>query len=92
MTDYEKRAKQYQAAADAHHAAGDAEHRKAAEDCRSLGALALPHDTEKAIDAFREATRLDPDHPKGWEMLSILAKDGELEHAQERLAEIQKKS
>ncbi len=62
--------------------AGDAEHKEAAENYRSLGALAFLHDTEKALSAYRDATRLDPDEPSGWNQLGhLLLRAGELDGA-----------
>ena len=39
---------------------------------REIGAAAFENDTEKAIEAYRRATELDPDNVDGWNQLGIL--------------------
>ena len=38
---------------------------------RHIGALVLLRDTVKAIEAYEEATRLDPDNAEGWRQLGV---------------------
>jgi tetratricopeptide (TPR) repeat protein len=53
-------------------AEGAAYLREAAEAARHLGALALLEGTEQAIDAYKTATRLDPDDAWSWILLGRL--------------------
>ena len=45
---------------------------EAAEAARHLGAIAYVNDTAKAIEAYRTATELDPDHSRSWIFLGHL--------------------
>ena len=50
---------------------------------RHLGALAFLHDTQKALDAYRRATQLDPQNIEGWNQLGhLLKRTGQLEKAE----------
>lgn len=69
-------------------------YRMAAEDRCSLGALLLPDDKRKSLDAYREAAALDPYSVRAWgQIISLLAmvpsfaKDGDLDFAQGRFGE-----
>jgi tetratricopeptide (TPR) repeat protein len=53
-------------------AEGAAAYQEAAEAARHLGALAYADDTQKAIEAYSTATRLDPDDPWSWIFLGRL--------------------
>jgi tetratricopeptide (TPR) repeat protein len=53
-------------------AEGAADLREAAEAARHLGALAYLHSTQKALQAYTTATRLDPDHIWSWILLGRL--------------------
>ncbi|MDZ7712034.1 MAG: tetratricopeptide repeat protein [Rhodovibrio sp.] len=44
----------------------------AAQAARHRGALAFLHDTDKALDAYRKATELDPENADGWNRLGHL--------------------
>lgn len=47
-----------------------------------LGALAFFTDTQKALDAYRRATELDPDSPDGWNQLGrLLSRIGQIDKA-----------
>jgi protein O-GlcNAc transferase len=60
-----------------------AANKQAAEAARYLGGLALLHDTGKALEAYRQATTLDPDNGEGWNMLGqLLLRTGELSEAE----------
>jgi tetratricopeptide (TPR) repeat protein len=49
---------------------------------RHLGALALLKDTQKALNAYRRATELDPDNAEGWHQLgSLFYRTGKLSQA-----------
>ena len=49
---------------------------------RHLGALAFLHDTQKALNAYRRATELDPNNAEGWNQLGhLLRRTGQLEDA-----------
>ena len=64
-------------------AEGQAANKEAATAARHLGALAFLHDTQKALDAYRRATQLDPDNEQGWNQLGhLLQRVGELEDAE----------
>ena len=55
---------------------------EAAEAHRNLGALAFLHDTQKALNAYRRATQLEPDNEEGWNQLGHLSqRTGQLEDA-----------
>lgn len=45
---------------------------QAAKYFRHIGALAFLRDTGKAIEAYRQATTLDPEHADGWRQLGVL--------------------
>ena len=61
----------------------DRDIQEAAEAYRHLGALAFLHDTQKALNAYRRATQLDPDNVEGWNQLGhILRRTGQLEDAE----------
>ena len=62
---------------------GEAANKEAAEAARQRGALAFLHDTQKALNAYRRATQLDPDNVKGWNQLGrLLKRTGELNEAE----------
>jgi tetratricopeptide (TPR) repeat protein len=64
-------------------AEGKAANKEAAEAFRHLGALAFLHDTNKALDAYRRSTELDPENAKGWNQLGhLLLRKGELQAAE----------
>ena len=64
-------------------AEGKAANQKAAEAYRHLGALAFLHDTQKALNAYRQATQLDPDNEQGWNQLGhLLQRTGQLKDAE----------
>src|SRR5215218_8785262 len=64
-------------------AEGPAANKQAAEAARHLGALALLHDTGRALEAYRQATTLDPDNWENWNMLGqLLLRTGELSVAE----------
>jgi tetratricopeptide (TPR) repeat protein len=49
---------------------------------RHLGALAFLTDTQKAFDAYRRATELDPENPDGWNQLGqLLKRTGQIDEA-----------
>ncbi|MDR4513086.1 tetratricopeptide repeat protein [Nitrosomonas sp.] len=50
---------------------------------RHLGSLAFLHDTQKAFDAYKRSTELEPENPDGWNQLGHLyQRVGELENAE----------
>ena len=53
-------------------AEGKTGNKEAAEALRHLGALAFLHDTQKALDAYRRATDLDPENWEGWNQFGHL--------------------
>lgn len=73
ITDLEARLK---ARAEQHEEAGkaaaEAENKKAAGYWRHLGALAFLNETQKALDAYRKATALDPDDAIAWNQQGTL--------------------
>lgn len=70
------------ARAEQHTANAIDERRQAAEYWRHVGALAFLNDTEKALDAYRKATNLDPDDAGGWNELGhLLDRVGQLDEA-----------
>ena len=61
----------------------DRDIQEAAEAYRNLGALAFLHDTQKALNAYRRATQLDPDNEQGWNQLGhLLKRTGQLKDAE----------
>ena len=55
---------------------------EAAKAHRNLGALAFLHGTQKALNAYRRATQLDPDNEEGWNQLGhLFQRTGQLEDA-----------
>ncbi|GJL49171.1 MAG: hypothetical protein NPIRA01_03980 [Nitrospirales bacterium] len=63
-------------------AEGHGANQEAAEAGRHLGALAFLHDTQTALEAYREAVSLDPNHWGGWIQLGrLLVRVGDLEDA-----------
>lgn len=61
---------------------GEQEAKHTAQAYRNLGALAYLHDTQKALNAYRRATELDPDNGEGWTQLGhLLSRIGELDKA-----------
>ena len=65
-------------------AEGRAANQQAAEAARHLGALAFLHDTQKAIQAYRQAVKLDPDNASGWNQLGhLLKRIGDLSGSEE---------
>jgi tetratricopeptide (TPR) repeat protein len=65
-------------------AEGAKANQEAAEALRHLGALAFLNDTQKALDAYRRSTELDPENPEGWNQLGhLLQRTGELAEAEE---------
>ena len=61
----------------------DRDIQEAAEAYRHLGALAYLHDTQKALNAYRRATQLDPDNEQGWNQLGhLLQRTGQLKDAE----------
>ena len=64
-------------------AEGETANKEAARPARHLGALAFLYNTQKALDAYREAVELDPDDPDGWNQLGqILHRIGDLDEAE----------
>ena len=64
-------------------AEGKAANEEAATAARHLGALAFLHDTQKALNAYRRATQLDPDNEQGWNQLGhLLQRTGQLKDAE----------
>ncbi len=60
-------------------AEGEGALKEAAAAARHIGALAYLHDTDKALDAYREAVDLDLDDPDGWNQLGhLLNRTGDL--------------
>ena len=55
-------------------ALGESALKDAARAARHIGALAFYHDTQKALEAYREAVALDPDDADGWNRLGHLRK------------------
>lgn len=70
-------------------AEGERANKDAATAYRHLGAIAYLTDTNAALEAYRNATRLDPSDPEGWNFLGhLLERSGDLveaEHAYERV-------
>jgi tetratricopeptide (TPR) repeat protein len=63
-------------------AEGRAASQEAAAAARHLGSLAFFHDTQKALQAYKQATELDPGNPSGWIGLGLLfARIGDLDSA-----------
>jgi tetratricopeptide (TPR) repeat protein len=54
---------------------------------RHLGALALLKDTQKALNAYRRATELDPDNAEGWHQLGSLLPYGQIKPSRSSLPE-----
>lgn len=48
--------------------------REAAEAARHLGALVFLHDTKSSLDTYKQAVKLDPENPDGWNSLGHLQK------------------
>jgi tetratricopeptide (TPR) repeat protein len=48
--------------------------KEAATAARHLGSLAFLNDTNKALEAYIRAAELDPENPRGWNLLGILLK------------------
>jgi tetratricopeptide (TPR) repeat protein len=68
---------------------GEQEAKHTAQAYRNLGALAYLHDTQKALNAYRRATELDPDNVEGWNQLgNLLRRIGELDKAIEVYEEV----
>jgi tetratricopeptide (TPR) repeat protein len=64
-------------------AQGKTANKQAAAAARHIGALAYLHDTRKALNAYRRATRLDPSNMEGWNMLgALLMRTGALSDAE----------
>ena len=62
----------------------EANNQEDAEGYRRLGALAFLHDTQKALNAYRRATQLDPDNEQGWNQLGhLLQRTGQLRDAED---------
>lgn len=53
-------------------AEGEIERRRAAQTYRELGALTFFTDTKAAIDAYRHATKFEPENPELWNQLGLL--------------------
>ena len=67
---------------DERRAAGEAAHKDAARAARHIGALAFYHDTQKSLEAYREAVALDGADADGWNNLGLLRmRLGELDGA-----------
>jgi tetratricopeptide (TPR) repeat protein len=65
-------------------AEGTRANQEAAEALRHLGALAFLNDTQKALDAYRRSTELDPKNPDGWNRLGhLLYRTGAVTAAEE---------
>jgi tetratricopeptide (TPR) repeat protein len=63
-------------------AEGKAVNQQAAEAARHLGALAFLHDTKKALHAYRQAVRFDPENFEGWAQLGhLLVRLGQVDQA-----------
>jgi protein O-GlcNAc transferase len=63
-------------------AEGETANREAAEAARRLGALAFLHDTDEALDAYREAVLLEPENHVGWNQLGhLLHRTGDIDEA-----------
>jgi len=63
-------------------AEGETANREAAEAARRLGALAFLHDTEAALDAYRESVLLEPENDVGWNQLGhLLRRTGDIDEA-----------
>lgn len=61
---------------------GKAANREAAEAARRLGTLAFLHDTEVALDAYRQAVLLEPENAYGWNELGhLLLRTGDFDEA-----------
>jgi len=58
--------------AETHEAAGQKQNKTSAEYWRHIGALTFLHNTQKALDAYRKATTLDPENCDGWSCLGML--------------------
>lgn len=58
---------------------GHEANKQAASAARHIGALAFLHDTEKALNAYKRAVKLDPDNAEGW---------NELGHLQDRIGQL----
>lgn len=58
--------------------------KQAAQDWIDIGNIAYLYDTQKALDAYEKALKLDPSNPRGWNRLGhILYRLGRLDEAQE---------
>ncbi|MBT3350360.1 MAG: tetratricopeptide repeat protein [Nitrospinaceae bacterium] len=53
-------------------AEGTTANKEAAEAYRHLGAIAFLSETQKALEAYKNVVRLDPNDPDGWNMLGAL--------------------
>lgn len=61
---------------------GQSANKASAETYRRIGALAFLDDGPRALEAYREATRLDPTHVDGWNQLGhLLNREGKLDEA-----------
>lgn len=61
---------------------GHEANKQAASAARHIGALAFLHDTEKALNAYKRAVKLDPDNAEGWNQLGHLQyRIGQLDQA-----------
>ncbi|HKF94057.1 MAG TPA: tetratricopeptide repeat protein [Gammaproteobacteria bacterium] len=66
-----------------------ANRKEAAAAYRHLGALAYLNDPQKALDAYRRATQLDPGNADGWNALGILLyRTGNLSEAEEAFRKV----
>ena len=64
-------------------AQGQTANKQAAAAARHIGALAYLHNTRKSLNAYRRATKLDPDNMQGWNMLGpLLMRTGALSNAE----------
>lgn len=70
------------ARADEHEQLGDAERQKSAEYWRHIGALSSLRDTQKAVEAYRKATHLNPEDIESWDDFGrLLSRTGDLAQA-----------
>ncbi|PCI39684.1 MAG: hypothetical protein COB46_08330 [Rhodospirillaceae bacterium] len=64
---------------EAKEAEGQAANLEAAEAAKNIGALAYLHDTDKALNAYKKATKLNPDDAEAWNLLgALLLRSGDL--------------